>query len=138
MPKVAPEEVFVHLFQKVAGVWGQRPQGLALDLRGRRAKEKGETEGNSPLNVRTRHQPAPLPGPKPQHLARFRKIGKPGFPIFRREADAQHPRWEAKRSCEMLLTLGQGPDRQQLPNRKRQLPVNFRAATLLQTVCGSP
>ncbi len=41
---------------------------------------------------------------KPQHIARFRKLGKRRFPILRREAASQHPRWEAKRPQTMSLT----------------------------------
>ena len=37
----------------------------------------------------------------PQPAARFRKLGKRCFPNFRREADALHKRWEARRSQEM-------------------------------------
>ena len=41
----------------------------------------------------------------PQPAARFRNLGKRGFPKLRREADALHQRWEAKRSGQMLLTV---------------------------------
>ena len=72
---------------------------------------------------------APRSAPKPQHIARFRTLGKLGFPNVRREADALHRRWEAKRSSILLLTLGQGPGGQELLNRKRHLAANSRAAT---------
>ena len=45
----------------------------------------------------------------PRHIARFRKSGKRRFPDFRREADAQQKRWEAKRSRERPLAGGALP-----------------------------
>ena len=44
----------------------------------------------------------------PQPAARFRKLGKRGFPNLRREADALHQRWEAKRSPTLPLTSENG------------------------------
>ncbi len=44
----------------------------------------------------------------PQPAARFRKLGKRGFPNLRREADGQHQRWEAKRSPTLPLTSEDG------------------------------
>ena len=81
---------------------------------------------------------APRNAPKPQPVARFRKSGKRRFPDFRREADALHPRWEAKRSHTMLLTLGQGPDGQRLPDRKRQFAGTPRAQRFGRPVRSSP
>ena len=73
---------------------------LTLTL-GRRARGKGKAEGNSlprrPNVAETRA------APKPQHAARFRKLGKLRFPNLRREADGQQKRWEAKRSRQMSL-----------------------------------
>ena len=46
----------------------------------------------------------------PQPAARFRKLGKRCFPNFRREADALHKRWEARRSRTLPLTQKTGAD----------------------------
>ena len=43
-----------------------------------------------------------------QHPARFRKLGKRCFPNFRREANGQQKRWEAKRSGKGCLLWGKG------------------------------
>ena len=45
---------------------------------------------------------------KPQPVARFRNLGKRGFPKLRREADALHQRWEAKRPRTLPLSQKTG------------------------------
>ena len=89
-----------------AGRRDQSLRGLALDRKGGAAKSQTEAVPNS-------HNPSLLVAPiraapqwpKPQYPARFRNLGKRGFPKLRREADALHQRWEAKRSAQMLLTV---------------------------------
>ena len=59
--------------------------------------------------VRQRHPTAPPPVPhKPQYLARFRNLGKRGFPKLRREAASPQKRWEAKRPRTLPLTSENG------------------------------
>ena len=60
---------------------------------------------------------APGTPPKPQPAARFRKLGKRCFPDFRREADAQQKRWEAKRPQTMPLIQKTGAILNALENR---------------------
>ncbi len=72
------------------------PKVLPLTLKGRRQEIQKEAAPSSYL-------PSPLEAPNraahtPQPAARFRKLGKRCFPNFRREADALHKRWEARRS----------------------------------------
>ena len=124
---------------------GQSPCGLSLTAKAsshRATKEGGapkEKERRTTLdghhNSERRSRSA---AHKPQHIARFRKLGKQGFPNFRREADALHQRWEAKRPRELLLILGQGPDSKWIPNGKRHLAGKSRAATFRKTACSSP
>ena len=78
---------------------------------------------------------APRSAPKPQHIARFRKSGKRRFPDFRREADAQHKRWEARRPRTLPLTQKTGAN-----GKGKGLTVNsFPAVSgILQLGLGPP
>ena len=87
------------------------PEVLPLTLTlGRRIKSQSGAEPNAQLSSPSEEvfRAAPRNVPKSQHPARFRKLGKPRFPNFRREADALHPRWEAKRSRTLPLTSENG------------------------------
>ena len=72
---------------------------------------------------------------KPQPAARFRKSGKRCFPDFRREADALHKRWEARRSRTLPLTQKTGAN-----GKGKGLTVNsFPAVSgILQLSSGPP
>ena len=61
-----------------------------------------------PARTGTWHSERRPYAPKPQYTARFRKSGKLRFPDLRREADAQHRRWEAKRPPTLPLTSENG------------------------------
>jgi len=93
----------------VAGC-GTESHDLALDLKGRRSKrkERGRIQFGPPQLERRSLSAAPRNAPKPQPTARFRKLGKLRFPNFRREADTQQKRWEAKRSRTLPLTQKTG------------------------------
>jgi len=89
------------------------PEVLPLTLTlGRRIKSQSGAEPNAQLSSPSEEvfRAAPRNVPKSQHPARFRKLGKPRFPNLRREADALHPRWEAKRSRALPLTQKAGAD----------------------------
>ncbi len=113
---------------------GQSPTTLPLTLGGaRNPKERQHLHSHSLSSTEAPNCAAHTP----QHIARFRKLGKHRFPDFRREADALHRRWEAKRSREIVLTVRQGPNRSQHPHRKRHLAVTLSSPTPAQTACGS-
>ena len=98
------------------GFLGQspKPPEATLTLEGGASNPKVAQNLTPSSQARQRKYFAPPPGTphKPQPAARFRKLGKRCFPNFRREADASHPRWEAKRPRKLPLTQKAGANGQ--------------------------
>ena len=93
---------------------GQSPEVWPLTVRAAPLSSNERQHLTLISQVRQRHQSSRSElfraAHTPQHIARFRKSGKRRFPDFRREADAQQKRWEAKRSRTLPLTQKTGAD----------------------------
>ncbi len=90
----------------LAGVRGQSPCDLALDLRGG-ARNPKVAQNLTPTSQARQRQKA-APPHKPQPAARFLLFQNPRFWNRRREAASQQKRWEAKRSPTLPLTSENG------------------------------
>ena len=96
-------EVFVHLFQKVVGVWGQSPQGLGAVPRASSPREVRPEHGmgrRSPRNLRgmaSVGEPKPVSGTGKRRRSRravdSAKLGNGTFPSLAERADCTTGRW---------------------------------------------